>query len=666
MKGYTGRILVVHLTEGTTQIKELPETLYRRVLSGVGLGVSYLIKNMPGNADPLGPENILGFVSGLLSGTSSYMTGRYLVVCKSPLTGGWGDANCGGYFSQAIKQCGFDAIFVHGASPKPVYLYIDNKGAKLLDAEKYWGLDTIETEEHIKSDLITAGIKKRPQIASIGAAGENLSLISGICSDGGRIAARSGVGAVMGSKKLKAVVLTGSKPVGAYDTAGLKKISKEFSKKMRKAKLPGIRLGGMLGFAGTVVGKSKMSGPMDGGMAMMLLKRWGTPMNTPMSARNGDAPIKNWLGSSKDISGRFLSKFNPDKILDREVVKYHCGSCALGCGGIVNIEDIGDGKYTHTHKPEYETLCTFGLLIMNNDMDSIYYVNELLNRAGMDTISAGCTVAYAIESFESGLISKEQLDGLELRWGNSAAVVKLIEKMIHREGVGAYFTDGVKKAYEHFGDKTLPAAIHIGGQEPGMHDCRMDPQLGAHFAADATPGRHTVGSRQGYNFMALNLICSWAPKAEAEKKDELYIPKEKDGLISAASACYKMMLDGSGGCYFAMMMGNHHWKLVDYLNAATGWGLSGDEYMEIGKRIQTMRQLFNVKHNVPISSWALPPRLEGRPPLKEGPLRGRSLQNEKMIQYYWKALGWDEKTGVPKPETVDALEINSVLEEAKL
>ena len=663
MKGYTGKILIVHLDTGNTEIREISETFYRQVLSGIGLGAAYLLQNIPEDADPLGPDNILGFVSGLLTGTSSFMTGRFLTVCKSPLTGGWGDANCGGYFSHAIKQCGFDAIFIHGVSDKPVYLYMDNKGAELRDADAYWGLDATEAEEQIKADLLSGGVKKIPQVVLIGTAGEKCSLISGICSDGGRIAARSGVGAVMGSKRLKAVALAGSKPIKTQRPEEIKKISKEFANRVRKANLPNIRLGAMMGFAGTLMGKMSSSAPIDGGMAAMLLKRWGTPMNTPMAIRSGDSPVKNWHGSSKDISGKFNSKYNPDKISDREYKKYHCGACAIGCGGVINIGDTGDGKFSHTHKPEYETLSAFGPLLLNQDVNTIFYINELLNRAGMDSISAGGTVAYAIECFEKNLITKDELGGLELRWGNSQAILSFIKQMINREGAGAYFTDGVKKAVEHFGPQTEEAAMHIGGQEPGMHDCRMDPQLGLHYVADPTPGRHTGGSRQGYNVIAVHLICSWAPKPVSEKKIREYTPSDDDGLRSVACVCNKMILDGSGGCYYAMMMGHNNWKMIEYLNAATGWDLSGDDYMEMGKRIQTMRQLFNVKHKVPINQWALPPRMEGKPPLKDGPLKGRVLQNKQMVKLHWKAFGWDEQSGVPKPDTIKQLNIQTVLQE---
>ncbi|HEX2770516.1 MAG TPA: aldehyde ferredoxin oxidoreductase N-terminal domain-containing protein, partial [Geobacteraceae bacterium] len=211
MKGYIGKILFVNLSTSEIKTESIPDGVYEQFLTGVGLGAWVLYQQIPARADPLGPENMLGFVSGLLTGTPDFETGRWMVVCKSPLTGGWGDANCGGTFSPAIKHCGYDAIFINGASAGPVYLYVDDQGAQIRPADHVWGLDSIEAEEILKKE--NQGSKK-PQVAVIGTSGEKLSLISGICNDGGRIAARSGVGAVMGSKRLKAVVLAGDKPVG--------------------------------------------------------------------------------------------------------------------------------------------------------------------------------------------------------------------------------------------------------------------------------------------------------------------------------------------------------------------------------------------------------------------------------------------------------------------
>ena len=236
MKGYTGKALFVNLSTGDIHSESIPDEVYEKFLSGVGLGVYTLYQHIPAGADPLGPDNMLGFVSGLLTGTPSVVTGRWMVVCKSPITGGWGDSNCGGTFSPAIKQCGYDGIFINGVSEKPVYLYVDHKIAELRSAEHVWGLDAFEAEQVLQKENWKA---KKPAVAVIGTAGEKVSLISGVVNDGGRIAARSGGGAVMGSKKLKAVVLAGIKPISCADPAAMKVISKELSIKNAQSEYAG-------------------------------------------------------------------------------------------------------------------------------------------------------------------------------------------------------------------------------------------------------------------------------------------------------------------------------------------------------------------------------------------------------------------------------------------
>ncbi len=657
MPGYTGKILNINLTTAEMREETIPDPVYQTLLSGVGLGAYILYNRIPAGADPLGPDNILGFVSGLLTGTGSLITGRWMVVCKSPLTGGWGDANCGGNFSPAIKQCGYDGIFFSGISPTPVYLFIDANGPQLKSAEHLWGLDSVNAEEQL---IEAHQSKKKPCVACIGQAGENLSLISGICNDGGRIAARSGVGAVMGSKRLKAVVLSGSKPIRSNDPAKMKEISKELAEKIRKYNLPNIP-GSLLPLGGMLLGGMKKGAPMDGMISAGLMKRWGTIMNNTMGAVNGDSPIKNWGGSVKDYSYKYYKHLNPDHIIQRETRKYHCYSCSIGCGGIVDISGVKGAGFTHTHKPEYETCCAFGGLVMNKDMDAIYVINELLNRAGMDSISAGSTVAFALECYEKGILTREQTGGLELTWGNADAITALIQKMIAREGIGDLLADGVKVAAKKLANGSAEYAVHAGGQEPGMHDSRFDPLLAVHFSGDPTPGRHTIGSAQYYDVLHLWEKVSWAPNTGSYVKAEEYVPSETLALKAVANSCYKELTDGAGGCLFAMVLGVEHWKLFEWLNAATGWEKTPDEYMEIGKRIQTLRQMFNIKHGIDPMSFRLHKRMAGEPPLKAGPLKGRTVPIEPMLRLYWQAFGWDEH-GAPTPETVAALALDGLLQ----
>ncbi len=655
MKGYVGKALFVNLTTGEIHAETVADEVYENFLSGVGLGVHTLYQRIPAGADPLGSDNMLGFVSGLLTGTPSVVTGRWMVVCKSPLTGGWGDSNCGGTFSPAIKQCGYDAIFINGAASTPVYLYVDHKTAELRPAEHVWGMDAIEAEKALQRECWKT---KKPSVAVIGTSGEKVSLISGIVNDGGRIAARSGGGAVMGSKKLKALVLAGIKPIGCADPAAMKAISKELSQKMRKANLP-VK-GGVLALLGTMLATMKRALPLDGMMVGMLMKRWGTISNNTMGVTSGDSPIKNWGGSVADYNHAYYRHLNPDKVIQIEQKKYHCYSCVIGCGGIVEIAKATNGEFTHTHKPEYETMMTFGGLVMSKDFNAILYINELLNRAGMDSISAGATVAFAVECYENGTITREMADGLELNWGNSKAIVALVKKMIAREGICDLLADGVKAAARKLGVSDKPYTVTAGGQEPGMHDSRMDPLMGVHYSVDPTPGRHTIGSGQYYDMLHLWEKVSWAPRAGMYLKANEYLPSDEVALKTVATSCYKELTDGAGGCLFAMVMGVNHWKLFEWLNAATGWQKTPDEYMIIGKRIQTMRQMFGIKHGVDPMSFKMSARMAGEPPLKEGPNKGKTVPIKEMMQAHWKHYGWDEQTGIPSAQTLAELGLETL------
>ena len=653
-----GYILEVNLTTGEIKKSKVPDEVYDKVLSGKGLGVWYCYNNIPADADPLGPDNVLGITSGALTGTGALFCGRWTVVGKSPLTGGWGDASGGGMFAPAIKQCGVDAIFFKGISEKPVYLYMDSKKAELRDASEYWGLDASDAEDKLTKDT---QVKKIPRIAVIGQAGENLSLISGICNEHGRISARSGLGAVMGSKKLKAIVLAGSLPVKCADSEKVKELSKELGKKVKKARVPSIMKGKMIGLGGAALGMAPVGFPLDGSLTTMFFKKWGTPMNQPMAITSGDAPLVNWAGGPKDVPGA-LEEYDPDKIVKIEKEKYHCYSCPMGCGGILDTSKLNGGEFSHTHKPEYETINQFGPLLKHNNLEAVLYINELLNRAGMDSISAGATVAFAIECYENGLITTADTDGLELNWGNSKAIVALVKKMIAKEGnAGKLFGDGTKAAMEKIGKGCERFAMMAGGQELPAHDSRNDPALAIHYVTEPAPGKHTIGMTLMYSALALSDICTWAPKVKIESKKKAFLPTKDIALATVANACYSMITDGAGACYYGEMMGSNNFKLIEYLNAAEGWTKSGDEYMEIGKRIQTLRQMFNIKQGFKPADVSLPNRALGLPALSNGPLKGVTLPyNKEQQQLHWECFGWDKETGVPTEKTIKEFGIDEL------
>ena len=648
---YTGKILTIDLTTGDFHVEHIPDQVYEQFLSGLGLGVYYLYKHIPTGCDPLGPQNILGFVSGLLTGTGSLMTGRWMVVCKSPLTGGWGDANCGGTFSPAIKRCGYDAIFISGKAKKPVYIYIDDDSVLIKDASHLWGKDAVESEELLMEEY--SGKSKKPSVAVIGEAGERLSLISGICNAGGRIAARSGVGAVMGSKNLKALVLCGSQPIHAHNPEHMKELSKYYTQRIRSQKLQNFVVGGMFPILGRILMGGSITKRIDGMLYASLLKKWGTNVSNTLGMLAGDNPIMNWKGSVKDFDHRSYHHLNPDLITQREIRKYNCYSCAIGCGGICQFKDPVSGQLKETHKPEYESTNALGGLLLNDDLDSIFLINDLLNRAGMDTISAGSTVAFALECFEHGILTTNDTDGLKLKWGDSSSILALIRLMIRREGIGDVLADGSYRAAQRIGKGSERYAIQAGGQEPGMHDSRLDPQMGLQFSVDPTPGRHTIGSGLYYNMMQL-----WRFSKNAPKQPLLYPRKQEfqasleNAQISVSSSCMKMVLDGAGGCLFALISGLQNWQLFEYLNAATGWNKTPDEYLAIGKRIQTLRQMFNIREGIDPRRNTMHLRALGNPPLSIGPLKNKTVPIEEMRRMHWSLLGWEENSGIPQENTI--------------
>lgn len=654
--GYTGKILNVDLSKGTCSEETLPDAFYHKYLSGMGLAARLLYERIPAGADPLGPDNVLALVSGLLTGTGSLFTGRWMAAAKSPLTGTWGDANCGGNFSPAIKQCGYDGIFFSGVSPQPVILRVTNKGGEIVPAGDLWGMDAVETEDYLVS---RPRGKKRPSVACIGTAGEKLSLISGICNERGRIAARSGLGAVMGSKRLKAVVLEGSRPIHPANREEMKRLSKISRKKVRGLPMPP---GKAVARLGQLMGKMNVLPRMDGKLVSSIFEKWGTVSQNQLSVGWGDSPIKNWKGSARDYPLSMSKHIDPDLFIAREKYKYHCYSCPLGCGGICTLKH---DTWKETHKPEYESVMALGGLLLNTDLDGLFYMNELLNRAGMDTISAGGTVAFAQECYEKGVITQEDTGGIDLSWGNTDGIIALVEKMVKREGIGDLLADGSQKAAEQLAEKKgedTDFAITAGRQELAMHDPRNDPGFGLHAGVDPAPGRHSVGSQMYYEVHALCKRVKDLPKTKLMiSSKSRFVADRRKAEEAVATSCFSQFYNGAGLCMFGALLGVHRVLIFEWMNAATNWNRSPEAYMETGRRIQTLKQLFNIKQGVDPRSLKPHRRTLGDPPLTEGPNKGNSFDLDKMMRDYWEVIGWDPETGEPMDDTVDALGLRPVV-----
>ncbi len=659
--GYHDKVLWVDLSSGKIKEESYGEELYRKFLGGYGLGAKLIWDRQKGSGiDALGEENILGFCPGLLTGTGALFAGRYMAVGKSPLTGTWGDANSGGFFSLEIKKCGYDGIFFTGRSEKPVYLLVADGKSKLKDASKLWGKDTIETEEAIRA----AEGNKKIRVAAIGESGERCSLISGIVNDRGRIAARSGLGAVMGSKRLKAVALAGTGKIEVAGRAEIKDLNKKYLAYIKRTeRLQRYLSGSVANWTGRILRVSYFHMRQPWFLWRELLRKFGTGGITSMSSESGDTPVKNWGGAGfRDFPlGSHAGRLGGDQVLMRQKKRYACQSCPVGCGGIVDYDD-GRYKVADGHKPEYETVAAFGTLCLNNDLGSIFHLNEVCNLAGIDTISAGVSAAFAIECFENGLLTSKDTDGLQLTWGNSKAIVELVEKMIRREGIGDLLADGVRVAAEKIGKGSERFAIHAGGQEAPMHDSRYDPGFGLAYEAEPTPGRHTIASNTYIELMALE------KKYPEMKAAATLIPKSKKYAVSgkareqAIQSNFVQASNSLGMCIFGLQIGPGI-PLFEWTNAATGWDFTDHEYLETGERIQTLRHAYNVREGVKPTDTALAERATGRPPLTYGPNKNITLDQETMVREFYAYYDWDYETGRPSKTRLERLGLKEVEKE---
>ena len=650
--GYTGKYCIVDLGSQAVEIVEPGDAFYRKYLSGYGLGAAVIMERQKPGLDPLSPQSYLGFCSGLLTGTKAFFSGRFMVVGKSPLTGGWGDANAGGFLSRELKRTGYDAVFFTGKSATPVWVDITEQRISFHEASNLWGKDIIETERCIK-DLIE---DKWTQIASIGKSGENLSRISGIATDRGRIAARSGLGAVMGAKNLKAVAFHGQAKIPVARPDDLKVINHTFLEAYNKSKLSDRLTVRYMHTLSKLIAHTGISIQTQPSTMRELYKRYGTPGMTVYSAMTGDMPIKNWSGVGiSDYSYESAARNSDQNVLKHQKRKYACQSCPLGCGGIV---DIKKGRYegTQGHKPEYETLGAFGGLLLNDDLDTIIELNEMCNRAGIDTISAGGVMAFAIECFENGLIDTTDTDGLTLGWGKPEVLVALLEKIIDRQGIGDILADGVKIAAKKIGKGSDQYAVHAGGQELPMHDSRLDPGFAIAYECEPTPGRHTISC---YLYAGLFGVKNSFPAAQRMIKNSKGKTAKKIRQYAAGSF-YMQLLNCAGMCMFGAM--TSRLPLVEYFNAVTGWDLSADAYFKTGERILNLRKAFNAREGIKPEDHVLTGRAVGEIPLASGPLKGVSINMKHLREEFFNAVGWELTTGAPTPAKMKELGIEKVYE----
>ena len=641
--GYWGKIMCVDLSTGKIDAEEPPEGIYRRYLGGYGLGVHYLYRWILPGADPLGPDNVLAFLPGLLTGSGAKFGGRFMVAARSPLTGGWGEANCGGDFGVSLRGTGWDGVFIRGQSDVPVYLYIDGDKSEIRDASHLWGQDVRQTEEGLLTET-----SPEARAACIGTAGEKLSYISGIVNHDGRIAARCGLGAVMGSKKLKAVVAQGRSRPPLADSKTFNSFTSSYLSIFRKkpsgfsSRVPAfvMRILPFLRYFRTRLG----SGPTE--MVIDSYRRYGTSAGTAILVELGDTPVKNWTGVGyRDFPLR-LSEGLSDQAVVRPLLRpYACHSCPVACGGIVTQPDG-----SMSHKPEYETLASFGPMTMVSDLAIIMRCNHICNMAGLDTISTGSVIAFALECAEKGWLPVELAGEQALKWGDGDAVLELTRRIAARTpGMGEWLADGVQKAVQRLCPEAQSAAVHAGGQELPMHRGLYEPGVAAGYAFDPAPGRHTATNVGNAGVASFSRYFDMLGHRPADRYD--YAGK---GVTQAIAMSLYRAYDSLGLCQFALLMGQP--PFLQWLNAATGWGVEEAEFFKIGKRIQVLRHAFNTKHGIP-PKFTLPARERGDPPQSYGPVANRTLDMESMATAYFDFMGIDQQTGLPFSETAKELDM---------
>ena len=600
MYGYAGKLLFVDLTAKTCTVEPLSEADARNFVGGPGLGAKVLFERMPANTPVFAPESMMGFVTGPTNGNAAFLGGRYTVVSKSPVTGGWNDANSGGNFGPQLKKSGFDAVFVSGISDKPVYIFIDSGKAEIRDASHLWGKTTIETEK-----ILNEEIEGKIGIALIGPAGENMSYMAAVMNDTHRAAGRGGTGAVMGSKKLKAVVVKGNVPVEVADRPSLMAVNKEAATWQKEGPTaPVFSSMGQYGTGGTYE-------------SCMLV---------------GDGSIKNWLGSSLDMTVEQLQAVSAQAMDEKfRRKKYACNACPLGCGALYEVKGT---KYDmpDTGRPEYETAGMFGAMMLNDDAVIVNECNFLCNEYGFDTISAGGTIAWLMEAYNNGLFTIDELDGIDLKWGNGPAILAMMEKLCANEGIGHALLNGSREAARHFG-KGFECLVEAGGIELPQHDSRWSTGLCRTYKYDPTPGRHVKGG-----------LGTQYGNEPPEVKFNYSNTAQRD----LAGVVNQEIVNAAGFCQFTDFALPPKAQ-VNYLNAICGFGYTDQEAENLGKRLFAMRHAFNLREGLRRSDATLSPRMEGKPPMTEGPLEGVTVDTEQMADNFFKALRWDVETSmIPK------------------
>ena len=590
MDGWIGKVLRVNLSTSKVSTEALDPGLAKDYIGARGLGTKIMTDEVDPKVDPLSPENKLIFMPGPLTGTFAPSAGRYTVVTKGALTGAIASANSGGTWGPALKFAGYDAVIIEGAAPKPVYLWIKNAKVEILDASHLWGKDVPET-----SDAIRAETDDDAKIACIGPAGENRVLFACIMNDLHRAAGRSGVGAVMGSKNLKAIAVVGTGAVTCADP-------KAFESAVVKA-------------------RDKIHKHPVGGAGLRL---YGTDVLTNILNQIGGYPTKNYQDGHFPTADKLGGETLAATLLQRPK---GCFSCIISCGRVTKVTNpkyAGEGE-----GPEYETSWGFGGDCCIDDLDAVTKANYLCNEYGMDAISMAVTVACAMELYEMGLITKEDTGGIALEWGNAEAMVEVTRLTGIGEGFGKKLALGSYRLAESCGHPEL--SMTVKKQEIPAYDARAVQGIGLNFATANCGAAHVRGYTIAPEVLGNPVKVD---KDTIEGKPALVI------LFQNLTAA----LDATGACLFTTF-GIGADELAEMLGAVTGVGYTSEDFMKCGDRIWNLERQWNLNAGLTANDDTLPPRLL-KEPIKTGASKGKLSRLPEMLPEYYELRGWD-KNGVP-------------------
>jgi len=615
---FMGQVLRVNLENGQISSEPIRDDWAKQFLGGAGLATRYLYAEVPPGADPLGPSNKLIFMTGPLTGTASASAGRYSVVAMSPLTGLWGQANSGGRFGPALKRSGYDGIIFEGVSPSPVYLKIVSGKAELCAADHLWGKTVGETESSLLADIDGKAV-----VASIGPAGENLVRYAAIMNNRHRAAGRCGLGAVMGAKRLKAVICAGNAPVRLADPNAFLEVSRKQIEFLNDSLLK-------VGF-----------------------DAFGTNMVSDLVNVRGGYPTRNWQSGVFDQ----IESVNAQALIDKVFVEgVSCFACPVTCG---RGSEIRSGKWQgqRGEGPEYETANMFGANCGIDDMEAITMANYRCNELGLDTISAGSTIAFAMECYQRGLLTPAQTGGLEVNFGDTDLVVDLVDKIAHRQGLGDLLAEGTRRMSESLGGDSASFAMHVKGLELPAYDPRAAKITGLGYVTANRGGDHITGYIQLPTFVDMPMLIV----EESQIKDPFTAnPEESKVLVDMEDAL--TVFDAIGGCKFMGILLTAE-DIAALVAHATGWEFGVPEFRAAGERIYNLARLVCARQGLTRAWDALPPRLVSEP-LTEGPAQGMLIDPdtlERLKDAYYAHRGWDIETGLPTPGKLHALGLGDLV-----